>query len=551
MSLLRKIRRKHKAFTSKGSTQTSIVDGTPSVSSVEDGEDGDEDDVTIVLPDGQSVQVIHEAPLVQVSAQQGDASGQSLNYIPTYATKVDLIATESRFWPWIAKTGILLLVSSGAFYIGKVATVAVTFCLLLACRLSAGDRIHSNDSSNHTEFQQADRRDQSILLSPEIYHDQNTVVKSPFTGFLVDDDSKDAEILDVEVDSYRKDEENFSTKANEECLLTKRKQLKRLNCIKLPPSALPLGEATEESPSSAKASPRTWFRSAGYHMVAGNNTMENSTGFRKEMKYNSKALFRRLRKKEPHSSPSSPLWSDSEAINGVSAASEGRDSERTVHGHAAVSRPSKFKPGTDASMVLLDLATGQGDKQSTPQSPDSFIVKEDGKMDGCTATICKAKMKQKNVSPLLLKENQSVCNPPTTPSREGITKLELPAFAITTQELPRRMAGTHQSAGKPVAAPVRQERTARHNTEFVHPDSSLSSSSSRTAILKRGERVEQKVRGGTVWLISGLAIITAGLLMGRMVAVAGLVCYWYAVSLVKKRTKALDNRRQKPVFGEM
>ncbi|MCO5583408.1 hypothetical protein L7F22_037319 [Adiantum nelumboides] len=523
MSLFRKIRRRHKAFGLKSSKQTTTVDQAPSVSSAEDGDDGDEDD------DAVGITGMQGTPIVKISAQPGDVSERS----SPHATKGDVFGRRSQFWPRIATTGILLLLSLGAFYVGKLATVGITLCILLACKLSAR---HCVVSSNHS---QADRRGDSIPVSPKNRNfDGIELDESPFESFIVNDDNNGVE-MDVEVNSHNKDEETFSGGGS---LSTKKKQLKRLNCLKLPPSVLPLGEALEEYPSSAKASPRTWFCSAGSSTVIETNRTENLTEFRKETKHKSKVFFRRLRKGEPHSTPSSPLWSDSEAVNGFSPVSDGSDSERAILSHSAMNRVSKFKPvslvakehfGAEASMVSLDLASGLGDTQPTPQSSDSSRMREDGKPDGCTAAFCKSNMKQKNISFPLPKDDQSARIPPTTTSGGGMTKIEMPAFVVTTQEPSWRRGGTHQSAWKPVAA--------RCHTALVNRDAS----SSRAAILKRADRTQQKLRSGTIWLASGLAIITAGLLMGRMVAITGLVCYWYAFSHVKKRTNALDNQRQK------
>ncbi|MCO5594569.1 hypothetical protein L7F22_048601 [Adiantum nelumboides] len=519
MSLLRKIRRRHKAFGLKSSKQTTTVDQAPSVSSVEDG---DEDDDVVGITGMQGT------PIVKISAQPEDVSEKS----SPHATKGDVFGRRSHFWPRIATTGILLLLSLGAFYVGKLATVGITLCILLACKLSAR---HCVVSSNHS---QADKRGESVPVSPKNRKfDGNELDESPFESSIVNDDNNGE--MDVEVNSHNKDEETFS---GEGSLSTKRKQLKRLNCLKLPPSVLPVGEALEEYPSSAKASPRTWFRSAGSSTVIENNRTENLTEFRKEIKHKSKVFFRRLRKGEPHSTPSSPLWSDSEAVNGFSPVSDGSDSERAILSHSAMNRVSKFKPaslvakehfGAEASVVSLDLASGLGDTQPTPQSSDSSRMRDNGKPIGCTAAFCKSNMKQKNRSFPLPKDDQFACIPPITTSGGGMTKIEMPAYVITTQEPSWRRGGTHQSAWKPVAA--------KCHTALVN----LDSSSFRAAILKRADRTQQKLRSGTIWLASGLAIITAGLLMGRMVAIAGLVCYWYAFSLVKKRTKALDNQRQK------
>ncbi|MCO5600199.1 hypothetical protein L7F22_054308 [Adiantum nelumboides] len=204
MSLLRKIRRRHKAFGLKTSKQTTTVDQAPSVSSVEDG-DEDDDVVGIIGMQG--------TPIVKTSAQPEDVSEKS----SPHATKGDVFGRRSHFWPRIATTGILLLLSLGAFYVGKLVTVGITLCILLACKLSAR---HCVVSSNHS---QADKRGESVPVSPKNRKfDGNELDESPFESFIVNDDNNGE--MDVEVNSHNKDEDTFS---GEGSLSTKRKQLKR------------------------------------------------------------------------------------------------------------------------------------------------------------------------------------------------------------------------------------------------------------------------------------------------------------------------------------
>lgn len=136
MSLLRKIRRRHKAFVLKRSAQIH-GDGAASVFPVDDGEDGDEDEDTdfivdslkqadeqngdISIPASPSHEPHHMSfPMEHVCVETEVPSQSSISIPADSAIEVghsmQIVGKESRFWP----RGSLLLCHCSGFLCRKV-----------------------------------------------------------------------------------------------------------------------------------------------------------------------------------------------------------------------------------------------------------------------------------------------------------------------------------------------------------------------------------------------------------------------------------------------
>lgn len=175
--------------------------------------------------------------------------------------------------------------------------------MAFSCNLFARDQINSHESFISEETGQGDQSHESLASNPEI-------VRPDSEGTVMDESNDTAELLvsclgtnstgysQMPLEAHNEEALNF--KANRDTLLTQRKKLQRLNCIRLPPSASPYIETMEYSPSSSsKASPRTWFR---HSTPTGKSTAASSAEIDKQGKLKPRMSLRHFRRKgEPHS----------------------------------------------------------------------------------------------------------------------------------------------------------------------------------------------------------------------------------------------------------
>ncbi|KAH7291003.1 hypothetical protein KP509_30G072900 [Ceratopteris richardii] len=355
----------------------------------------------------------------------------------------------------------------------------------------------------------------------------------------------------MESASDPKNTQVLSTEADEDIrLLENRKQLKRLNCMKLPPSVSFLDETLSEPPS-AKSSPKAWLQRAGSSVLTG------SPDLRQAM-LKSKGIFRTKKKKEPQSVPSSPLCTDAEATSSCSIVTDESDSEKSVR-PVRVFRKSKFRPvlsrsnemdATEKNIGILDQGRSGNypsenvQIQKIPELFDSLIMKKINKesdhsedagkrkgsnkgRDDNVAGAGKGKMKMIGLNKPF-SENEGIHAQSKASNARSLKEIEKSVFFGTGKGPVHRTGGMFQSSSKPSTIAT----STKARSDYTR---SATGSLLRPSVRREGRSRQQIVSIGNAWLAAGLTIIMAGLLKGRIIAMAGLICYWYILSFCRKR----------------
>lgn len=562
MSLFRKIRRRHKAFVLKRSAQK-LCDNAASVFPVDDGEVEDEDeagDFMVDFPqpaDEQNGDVsagheIHKLPsrtehLPLQAGISGPPSGNEVGLCMQIGGK------EGRFWFRVAKIAVFLFITTGYFCVGKVAAVGITLTVASAFKLFARDRIIS------VEAEQSRRSNESLPLRTDVVGPSSVeMAKIDGKAPLVDESNGAVQLIGSglvrdtvgrrQESLQGQDEAALDFKTSGDSLLAQGRKLKRLNCIKKTPATSPFVEILQDSPSLSRASPRLCFRNLRNSTPTGKGMEASYPEVDCQEKLKSKILLMHLRRKgEPLSAPSSPLSSCQEGSSNICfATSDGSDTERPSHRMTPACRRSKFllaspaKEG-NASMGLPDkdifctLLARKGEKTLSPSTslaseamatdvPNAAMKKLEKEASSCmpVGQNCLTTEVHMSASSQALETMQSTSTPGNPPLRDVLMIVDSHSPLSSTHELSHQTKQMRISSRKPVTLAAQEGSTTKAVMLM-----------NQYSVSERGEMQRKLVRVGYPWVAAGFMIMLAGLFVGRMTAVTGLVCYWYSLSLRK------------------